>query len=170
MSRQSRPRARTVDLSVHSVDQETLVYDKTTDKAYVLNPTASAVWRACNGERTVPELAVYLSQQSPTSEQTVWYSLGQLKDLLEEPVTVPQEFAGISRRKFLFITGAVAAGVAVPVVVMLSAPAPAQAQSGALLTCNCLFSDCISVSNCDTECATYCSGSIACCGESCGCT
>jgi hypothetical protein len=130
MSRQIKPLARTSDLIVQSVDRETIIYDGKTNKAYVLNPTAAAVWRASNGKRSVSELAAYLSHETPTTERTVWYALGQLNDLLEEPVTLPNELVGLSRRKFLKLSGAVAAGVAIPMVVKMVAPTPAHAQSG----------------------------------------
>ena len=129
MSRTIRPQARREDLIVQPAADELLVFDRGTDKAYVLNLTATAVWRASNGKRTVPEIATYLSRETPTSESTVWYALGQLQDLLEEPVTLPHELVDVSRRKFLKMSGAVAAGVAVPVVINIIAPTPAHAQS-----------------------------------------
>ena len=79
MSPHPLPLARTTDLNVQSVGQETLVYDRKTDKAYVLNPAAAAVWGAANGERTIQEIAAYLSRETPTSEQTVSYALGQMQ-------------------------------------------------------------------------------------------
>src|SRR5438045_140082 len=135
MSEQTMPLARTSDLIVQPVDGETIIYDGATKKAYLLNPTAAAVWRACNGKRSVPELAAYLGKDIPIPEQVVWYALGQVNDLLEEPMTLPQELAGVSRRKFLKMSGAVAAGVAIPTVIRLVTPTAAHAQSGGLTAC-----------------------------------
>lgn len=137
MSRTILPLAKKDGLKVQTVDQDTLVYDSTTDKAYVLNPSAAAVWKACNGQRTVPELAQLLNRETPTDEQVVWYALGQLNELLQEPVPVPQELARISRRKFLKRAGLVAAAVAIPVVVSIVAPSPAAAQSATTICCTC---------------------------------
>ena len=126
------PRARQNDLVIQDAANELVVYDKKTDKAYVLNPSAAAVWRACNGKRSVQEIADYLNQTSPTDAQAVYYALGQLQDLLEQPAHVPPSFAGMSRRDFLKRAGIVATAAAIPVVVKIVAPTPAHAQSGGI--------------------------------------
>ena len=169
MSPHPLPHARTTDLNVQSVGPETLVYDRRTDKAYVLNPTAAAVWHACNGKRSVRDLAEHLSQDSPTSEKAVWYALGQLHDLLEDPVPLPPEMARLSRRKFLKMTGAVAAGVTIPLVVTLVAPAPAHAQSGSFMPCRCGTDPCAYLVNQCIQCEGQCAldGKTFCCGEEC---
>jgi hypothetical protein len=135
MAKTLRPLARGRELIIETAGDELLVFDKQSDRAYVLNPTAAAVWRASDGTRTAQEIAGYLSQENPTSEQTVLYALGQLQDLLEEPVEVPHTLAGMSRRQFLKRAGAMGAAAAVPVVVSLVAPAAAHAQSGTQLWC-----------------------------------
>lgn len=172
MSRQTMPLARTTDLIVQPLDRETIIYDGATHKAYVLNSTAAAVWHACNGKRSVAELAAHLSKDTPIPEQVVWYALGQVNDLLEEPLTLPPELAGVSRRKFLKMSGAVAAGVVIPSVVKLLAPTPAQAQSaGNAVCCVCTngttatFTGSLACDKCDLLC-TLSSGSVA----SCTCT
>ena len=43
------PRARQNDLVIQDAANELVVYDTKTDKAYVLNPTAAAVWRIISG-------------------------------------------------------------------------------------------------------------------------
>lgn len=157
MNQHPRPLARSTDLNVTSTGQETLIYDKRTDKAYVLSPAAAAVWRACNGKRTVQEIASYLSQDTSTDEQTVWYALGQMQDLLQAPVEVPHDLQGISRRQFLQRAGFIAVA-SIPVVVSIVAPPPAHAQSVAGFCCICnngaLFgaNDC---SLCDGRCSTH---------------
>jgi hypothetical protein len=156
MSNRVRPLARTDGLIVQSVDAETVVYDTATNKAYVLSPSASAVWRACNGKRTIRDLAQLLGNDSPADEHVVWYALGELKDLLEEPVTLPTHLSGISRRRFLRMTGAVAAGVAIPVVVTMVAPAPAAAQSPAGC-CTCVDGSSFTTPDCG-QCRALCDG------------
>jgi hypothetical protein len=131
------PLAKKEGLKVQSLNDETLVFDTTTDKAYVLNHCAAAVWKACNGRRTVPELVRFVNQETPTSEQSVWYALGQLNELLQEPVTIPSEYAAISRRTFLKRSGLVAAAVTVPLVLSIVAPSPASAQSVTTFCCLC---------------------------------
>ena len=131
------PRARGNDLVGEDAQNELVVYDTRTDKAYVLNPSAAAVWRACNGKRSVQEIAHYLNQISPTDEQTVQYALGQLHDLLEQPADTPREFLKMSRRDFLKRAGLVATAAAIPVVVKIVAPTPANAQSASGVCCIC---------------------------------
>jgi hypothetical protein len=96
--------------------------------------------------------------------KSVWYALSQLNDLLEEPVTLPPEMSGMSRRKFLKMSGAVAAGVAAPLVVKMVAPIPAQAQSGGGggVCCQCdlpaggsFFVSASTCSDCDAECKEF---------------
>ncbi len=137
MSRQSLPLARSIHLIVETVGNETLVYDRKTDKAYVLSPSAAAVWRASNGMRSVADIATYLNQNIPMTETAVWYALGQLNDLLEAPVALPSEIATLSRRKFLKLSGAVTAGLTLPLVVTIVAPSVASAQSATGVCCEC---------------------------------
>lgn len=135
MSRQTFPLARTADLNVQTTGDEILVFDGRTDKAYVLNSTAAAIWHASNGKRSVPEIASHLNHQTSTTEQTVWYALSQMQDLLEVPVEIPQSFQGISRRQFLKRAGRVAAAAAVPAVISIVVPSPAHAQSTTEVLC-----------------------------------
>lgn len=170
MSHITRPLARRDDLVIQTAFDETIVFDHKTEKAYVLSPSAAAVWRACNGKRSVQEIAHALQLESPTSEQTVWYALGQLNELLQEPVTLPNEMRGISRRQFLKRAGIVAGAAAIPIVVSIVAPTPAHAQSVSFICCIC--NDGFSViqvecAACSAVCATHngvdvCSAASAC--------
>jgi hypothetical protein len=155
MKKSVLPLARRDDLNLQTVAGEALVYDTRSDKAYVLSPSAAAVWRACNGERSVQEIAVYLSRETPTSEEVVWYALGQLKDLLVEPVQPPASMAGISRRQFLKRAGIVAGAAAIPVVVRIVAPPPAHAQSVIVWCCLCMSGVGNTYTNCD-QCVDFC--------------
>jgi hypothetical protein len=156
MSRTLRPLARKENLLIQPTADEIVVYDTETDKAYVLSPSAAAVWKASNGKRTVQEIAAYLSKETPTNEDTVWYALGQMPELLHEPVNVPKEIAGISRRQFLQRAGLVAAAAAVPVVVTMMAPEAAQAQSPGGFGCQCVTGACGAVIPCGTPCIAFC--------------
>lgn len=151
-----KPLARTNDLIIQTIADETMVYDTITDRAYVLSPSAAAVWKACNGERTVQEIAHFLSRETPTNDQVVWYALAQLNPLLKETVRTPKEFAGLSRRQFLARTGLVAGAVAIPVVVSLVAPQAAHAQSATTSCCSCVVGGgAFQVDNCG-DCTTAC--------------
>jgi hypothetical protein len=156
MSKGIRPLARKEGLVVQPVDGETVVYDSTTDAAYVLSPAATAVWQACDGTRTVKDLTQVLSPDTPKREQVVWFTLGQLNGLLEEQVTLPPELVGTSRRQFLIKSGLVAAAVTIPLVTRMVTPTPARAQSANGFCCDCGGSI-VPTSSC-SECPSICNG------------
>lgn len=120
------PRARQNQLVVRELGDETLVYDLERDMAHCLNRVAADVWKCCDGERSVAEIARLVTNEaiSPVDEQVVWYALEQLGNdhLLQESVTPPSAAAGLTRRELLKRVG-VTAAVAVPVISSLSAPA-----------------------------------------------
>ena len=165
------PQARKDELLIEDAANELVVYDTQTDKAYVLNPAAAAVWRACNGKRSIQELTRYLNQRTPTTEQAVWYALGQLNELLEQPVTPPREFTKMTRRDFLKRASVAAGAAAIPVVVKIVAPTPAHAQS-ATVCCMCNDQPGFGISMGDCAlCTQYCdaghSGTDTCSGGNC---
>jgi hypothetical protein len=125
------PRARTEGLVIQELPDEVLVYDRDRDEAHCLNQTAALVWKYCDGETTVTNIAKRLENELNTErvdEKIVWYALDQLsKDhLLEENVVPPALLGGMSRREMVRVLG-VAAVVAVPLVTSIVAPTPAQA-------------------------------------------
>jgi hypothetical protein len=65
---------------------------------------------------------------APCNEDLVWLALRQLKELhlLEQSISLPPRFTGMSRRQMIRNLG-VAAAVAVPLITSLIAPTPAQA-------------------------------------------
>ena len=99
------PRARQDDLVVEELQDETLVYDLKRHKARCLNRTAALVWRYCDGETSLAEVAALLEEQSatPTDQAVVWMALDRLgrAHLLSEPVTLPANRAQYSRREML---------------------------------------------------------------------
>lgn len=125
------PHARKQDLITQVLGGEIVVFDKSQDKAHVLNPTAAIVWQHCDGKRTVSEVAQIVAQQTgtPAQDDMVWYALARLHDqgLLEGSVSVPAGLKGLTRRQFISRV-AVAAAV-IPVVKTLQAPVPQQASS-----------------------------------------
>ena len=135
--REARPKVREVGLVVERVDDELLVYDLERDKAHRLNETAALVFRHCDGERTVRELAAWAGAEvgRPLEEEVVWRALVRLGDehLLEEPLS-PPEGREWSRRQVLRRAGVAgaAAGLALPVVKSIVAPTSAQAQLSCL--------------------------------------
>jgi len=123
-----RPRRRQDQLVVVELDDETTVYDKRTTAAHVLNATTAAVWKLCDGRRSVPEIAARLERERgiPAGSGAVWLALHQLGDagLLERPAA--QAGVTVSRRALLSTLAAAGlAAAAVPALGSINVPAAA---------------------------------------------
>ena len=131
------PRARTKDLVIEDLPDETLVYDFTSDKAHCLNHTTASVWRRCDGNRTIPDLVTELEKElkAPIDERLVQIALDQLssRNLLDGSFKIPAGLSGLNRRQLMRRLG-LAGVVAVPVITSLLAPTAAHAQSGCVET------------------------------------
>lgn len=126
-------KTRQSNLVVQELQNEILIYDLDKNKALSLNGTASAVWRLCDGEKSVTEISRIMSRElnSPISEDLVWLALDQLQkeNLLENTQTIKSKFEGISRREVIRKVG-LATMVALPVISSIVAPTALHAQSG----------------------------------------
>lgn len=156
------PQARSEDLVVEEIGQETLVYDLAKDRAHCLNRTSSWIWKRCDGRTSVAELTVALCRELGTEfdEQWVRISLKQLSraGLLDRPARTSSAFATASRREFAKKLGKMA--VLVPVISSVTAPLSAQ-----LLSC---VDSCVGKPNC-TPCKSGDSGKCDkfCCNGNC---
>lgn len=115
--------ARNDGVIVRQVDEETLVYDSCRDTAICLNDHAARIWRLCDGETTVADIARDLGDD----ERRVWLALDQLakSHLLIEHVAPPRGMkTAKNRREFISAMGAGAA-----LVTLITVPTPAQAIS-----------------------------------------
>jgi hypothetical protein len=126
----SLPRARQEGLLVETVGEELLLYDQDSHTAHCLSPFAACVWRHCDGERDVTELA----ELAGVSESLVADALHELheNDLLDaEPQPMQSAVSGVSRREAI-VRGVRygAAAAAVPLIVSATAATPAMASSG----------------------------------------
>jgi hypothetical protein len=124
----SLPRARQDGLLEETVGEELLLYDQSSHVAHCLSPIAACVWRHCDGERDVSELAGLAG----VSEDLVADALHELreKDLLAETQPMQSTNPGVSRREAIVRVaryGAAAAGV--PLIVSATAATPAMASS-----------------------------------------
>jgi coenzyme PQQ synthesis protein D (PqqD) len=118
------PKAKSARLIVREIDDETLVYDCARDAATCLNDFAAKVWRQCDGEKSVAEIADELGED----ERAVWLALHQLTkaQLLTEAIALPPDVATAkSRREIAGRLGLGAAALVASIVV----PMPAQAAS-----------------------------------------
>lgn len=123
------PRARTNRLVTRDLGDELLVYDLERHKAYCLNQVAMQVFRHCDGDTTIPDMALRIGNALglPVDEQAVRLALVRLEKahLLDEPLGLTLY---TSRRELLRTLGR-AAAVVVPLVTAITVPTSAQAAS-----------------------------------------
>jgi hypothetical protein len=167
------PRARRDGLLEETLGEELLLYDQESHAAHCLSPIAACVWRHCDGEYDLAELAVLAG----VSEDLVADALHELreKDLLDaEPELMQSTVPGESRREAIVRVGRYGAGTAaVPLVVSAVAATPAMASSGEeaeeekfppcknkkgwkTTCCVCQNKKCTETTKNATECEEYC--------------
>ncbi len=150
------------DLMVEELQDETLVYDLKRHKAHCLNRTAALVWRHCDGQTSVADVAALLEEQlaTPADEAVVWMALDRLgrAHLLREPVTLSADRAQYSRREVLRTLQPVAGfSLLLPVIESIVAPRAA-AQASCVTSCVGMpnFTPCSGGAGCSRRC---CNGS-----------
>jgi hypothetical protein len=120
------PPARSEGLLIRSLRGEILVYDVQTQATHCLDPAAAQVWHACDGRATVEDLVDRLGPDMPGAINVawVWQTLQELDShrLFEAPLPLPDDAAGLSRRKFLQTLGKTA--VALPIIITYIPPKP----------------------------------------------
>src|SRR5262245_15932644 len=125
-----KPERRRDGLVVKELPEEVLVYDLERHRAHCLNPAAAAVFRSCDGKRTVSEIAGILRRETgaPADELWVHLALDRLAKahLLEERGDAPRADRGVSRRDILKKAG-VGLAAAIPIVTSIVAPTPVEA-------------------------------------------
>lgn len=125
-------KARTEELIIKELDGELAVYDEREHRAHELNATAAAVWRKCDGETPLEQIASEIAAETelPQDEEIVRMALDQLSraGLLEQ---APKLEGHISRRHVIQRLGlAGTAALLLPAVTTIVAPTRAMAQSG----------------------------------------
>ncbi len=133
------PHAREERLVVEEMPDEVLVYDLDRHKAHCLNHTAALVWKHCDGQTPVQDIALILRDElnTPVDEEVVWFSLEQLSRarLLREPITRPGAKPGLTRRELVRRVG-LAAALSVPLVTSILAPTAFAALSCGTFSCD----------------------------------
>jgi len=132
-----RPKVRSMRLLTEELPDELLVYDVDRNEAHCLNGSAARVWRLCDGQRTVADIARMLDGdlEPERAETVVWCALDLFgeKHLLEADVAqdgpVAQERpTDMTRRQMVLRLGLVVG--LLPVVESIVAPPAALAASG----------------------------------------
>ncbi len=120
------PIARTTDLAIKNVEDETLIYDLKTHRALCLNKTSSLIWTHCDGNTSVKDIA----KKYKLNWETIELALDEFQknNLLKNQVETQVPTDRIARRKFMMKAGAMA--MALPLVTMIVAPPAVAAQSG----------------------------------------
>ena len=77
------PRRR-ADIEQQQLQNEAILFDPSTRASYMLNETALAVWRHCNGRATTYEVAQELSDACEVDFQTVLDHVEQVVTLFAE--------------------------------------------------------------------------------------
>lgn len=127
------PRARRQDLLIEELAGELLIYDVAKSKAHCLNQSAAAIWKHCDGARSIADLARHLCAglAQGDGEQLVRLGLERLRrrGLLED--AQPFEGVDLSRRMLIrkLAVAAAAVGIIAPLISTVIAPTPANAAS-----------------------------------------
>jgi hypothetical protein len=160
MNNSQRPIARKSGLVVQEVPDEVLVYDLESNKAHCLNQSAAMIWKSCDGNNSVSEIAKLVESQAggKVTEDFVWLALDQLNEnnLLQNEIR--SSFEGTTRREVIKKIG-LASMVALPVIASLVAPQSALA--AASCACN-NPSQCGNPPNSQCPSTTNCNGSGLC--------
>ena len=131
------PAARTDELVVEELPDETLVYDLKRHKAHCLNRTSSLVWQHCDGRTTTTQVAEMLEEKLglPRDEQIVGLALDRLRraKLLADGTYAPGDEMSYSRRE-LVRKLAVVGGLTMLLPVITSLRSPLAAQLGSSVT------------------------------------
>ena len=116
------PKARRNGLLVEEVGEELTIYDRERDHTCHLNRVAATVWRCCDGNTSVSQIAEHLRRTlgADANDDLVLLALERLHAayLLDEIPEVLSADRSISRRSVLV---AVALAALLPVVAIISA-------------------------------------------------
>jgi hypothetical protein len=146
--------ARKSGLVIQEVPDEVLVYDLESNKAHCLNRSAALVWKSCDGQTSIPEIARIIEAEAggKVGEDFVWLAIDQLSEnqLLDQEIRA--NFSGRSRREVIKKIG-LATMVGLPIIASLVAPESAMAAQ----SCNCNRpSNCSARTSCPST--TNCNG------------
>lgn len=125
------PKAHNENIVVQELENEVLIYDFQTDKAFCLNETLSIIFQHCDGKTSIGEL----KRRYKYTDDLIFLALDELhaSNLIEGKKSA--HFAGLSRREVIRKVG-LGTMLALPVITGLVAPRAASAASCAANTQN----------------------------------
>lgn len=126
------PKNRTKNIITQEINDETLVYNLKTNKAVCVNKTLATVWKLCDGNRNIQQIAKAVSNEfkKPVSDELIYLSLTLLADenLLVNKYGIGKKIDGLSRRELIRKVG-VTSMIALPLISSVVAPNAVDAQS-----------------------------------------
>jgi len=112
-----KPKARTLDLSITHIGDETVVYDQLTHSASCLNEISAAIWLACDGNNDLIAISkkLRIAGYQDTTEDVVSMAIEQLFNTkLLEPVE--QTIVNTLDRRSMLKSLTRSVAVAIPVI------------------------------------------------------
>ncbi|HRH41621.1 MAG TPA: PqqD family protein [Pyrinomonadaceae bacterium] len=121
------PIAKTDNLVIQNLENEIVIYDLTTNKAFCLNETSAIVFQACDGKTDFDQL----KSKSNFTHDLIHLTLAELEKqkLIEFETDYVSPLAGMTRREAVRKVG-LATMIALPVISSLVAPSAINAASG----------------------------------------
>jgi len=165
------PQVRQDGLLIQEIGEELVIYDCKRDHIHSLNATAALVWRNCDGQTSIMEIAALLDQLQDGSirQEIVRLALGQLVSagLLEDARHTSEHTSVLRRDALGALTKAGAFVLLLPVITSITAPTPAMAASLTGDTCE-PAGICVDANGCIREGGTNsgrkdCAGGLICC-------
>ena len=151
------PQAKTENMVIQNLENELMLYDLNTNKAYCLNETSALVYQSCDGKTDVADF----KNKHHFPDEIVFLTLDSLKkeNLLAEDFVSPLK--GMKRREVIRLIGKTSL-VSLPIVASLIAPTATMAAAscggtsapGTILGCTILASQCLNMSQMCASCAT----------------
>jgi hypothetical protein len=117
------PRARTENIVVKELGDETLIYDTPVDELHSLNRAAALIWKLCDGKKSALQIARLIEEQYTLSANKASVQLGleelSSRNLLERPVRPASAAAKKDRREMLKL---LTSALSIPVIASITAP------------------------------------------------
>lgn len=123
------PIAKTDNFVVQDLNDEVLIYDLASNKAFCLNQTSAIVYQACDGKTTFDEL----QKKSGFPQDLIHLTLAELEKqgFVELPSEYFSTLNGMSRREAVKKVG-LATMIALPIITSVAAPSAATASSACI--------------------------------------
>ncbi|NJM52507.1 MAG: hypothetical protein HC846_03380 [Blastocatellia bacterium] len=130
------PKARTREIVIQEMENETLVYDLKANKALCLNKLSAMTWKYCDGKNSIGKIADKISVELKIiiNEEFVEFAVEELRkeNLLENSAEVITNISNLSRREAIRRIG-LSSALMLPIISSVIAPTALQAQSVACL-------------------------------------